>query len=63
VQFSFAGSAGANYRIWASTNLAFSPVTDKWTLLTSGTFDLEEVSFTDLDATNFTQRFYLITVP
>ncbi|HEU5124205.1 MAG TPA: autotransporter-associated beta strand repeat-containing protein [Verrucomicrobiae bacterium] len=63
VQFSFAGSVGANYRIWASTNLALSPVTDKWTLLTSGTFDLEEVSFTDLDATNFTQRFYLITVP
>lgn len=63
VQFSFAGSAGAKYRIWASTNLALSPVPDKWTLLTSGTFDVDEVSFTDLDATNFPRRFYQISLP
>jgi hypothetical protein len=63
VQFSFNGSAGQNYRIWASTNLGLVPVTNSWTLLTNSTFDDVPTLFTDSQATNFAQRFYLITVP
>ncbi|MGA9778253.1 MAG: pectinesterase family protein [Verrucomicrobiia bacterium] len=65
VQFTItgpAGSAGFGYRVWATTNLALTPVTGTWTLLTNSVFDTGPVVFTD-PASGLPQRFYLITVP
>lgn len=65
VQFTIsgpAGSAGFGYRVWATTNLALTPVTSTWTLLTNGVFDTTPTIFTD-PAGTLPQRFYLITVP
>jgi hypothetical protein len=62
-QFSFTGGAGQPYRVWASSDLSLTPVIGTWTLLDSGNFGGAPVTFTDETATNFTQRFYLITVP
>jgi len=65
VQFTItgpAGSAGFGYRVWATTNLALTPVTGTWTLLTNSVFDTGPVVFTD-PAGGLPQRFYLITVP
>lgn len=59
----FSGTSGFGYRVWATTNVALKPVTSTWTQLTSGTFGAGPVSFTDTQATNFTQRFYDITTP
>ena len=62
-QFSAAGASGQNYRVWASTNVALEPITTTWTLLSTGTFGSSPLTFTDTQATNFAQRFYLLTVP
>jgi hypothetical protein len=62
IQFAYAGPAGWNYRIWAATNLSLTPVTNTWTTLTNGIFGTTD-SFEDSQSANFTQRFYLITVP
>jgi autotransporter-associated beta strand protein len=56
------GSAGFGYRVWASTNLALTPIPSTWTLLTNGVFDTGPVVFTD-PASGLPQRFYIITVP
>ncbi|HEY1718362.1 MAG TPA: pectinesterase family protein [Verrucomicrobiae bacterium] len=63
IQFSIAGGQGQSYRVWASTNIALSPVTNTWTLLTNATFGAGPAEFTDPQATNFPQRFYIITAP
>lgn len=66
VQFTIndpAGSAGFGYRVWATTNLALTPVTSTWTLLTNDVFGTGPIVFTDSSATGLPQRFYLITVP
>jgi pectinesterase len=62
-QFSFSGTQGADYRVWATTNLALTPVISTWTLVGSGTFGAVPVIFADLQATNFAQRFYTVTSP
>jgi len=62
-QFNATGGNGQNYRVWASTNVALTPITSTWTLLSSGTFGASPVTFTDTQATNYPQRFYLLTVP
>ena len=61
-QLKFSGTSG-NYRLWASTNLALTPVTSTWSLLTSGTFSGGTVTYKDSQSTNYPRRFYLITVP
>jgi hypothetical protein len=61
-QMNFSGTAGSGYRIWSSTNAALAPVTNTWTLVTSGTFISGPNTFTDTSATN-TAKFYVITVP
>ncbi|MDR3458278.1 MAG: autotransporter-associated beta strand repeat-containing protein [Verrucomicrobiae bacterium] len=61
-QLKFSGTSG-NYRLWTTTNLTFKPVTSTWTLLTSGTFSGGTVTFKDNTATNYPQRFYVITTP
>ena len=63
VQLSYSGTTNQNYRIWATTNPALTPVTNTWTLLTNGTFTGGLSSFEDNQFTNFSERFYLITVP
>jgi hypothetical protein len=66
VQFTItgaAGSAGFGYRVWATTNLALTPVTNTWTLLTNAVFGAAPTVFTDPTTGGLPQRFYLITVP
>lgn len=62
-QFNATGASGQAYRVWASSNVALTPITSTWTLLNSGTFGGSPVTFTDTQATNYPQRFYLLTVP
>ncbi|MGC3956841.1 MAG: pectinesterase family protein [Verrucomicrobiota bacterium] len=62
-QFSATGVNGQNYRVWASTDVTLTPITTTWTLLSSGTFGGTPISFADLQATNYPQRFYILTVP
>jgi hypothetical protein len=61
-RLTFSGPSGQDYELRASTNLALTPVT-LWDLLDSGTFGNSPVSFDDLQATNFAQRFYLLDLP
>jgi pectate lyase len=63
IQFSISGTAGQSYRLWASTNIALSPITNLWTLLTNDAFGNGPTIYTDSQATNFPKRFYIITVP
>lgn len=63
VQFSFAGTEGADYRVWATTNIALTPVIGTWTQVGSGTFGASPVPFTDSQAPNYPNRFYMITSP
>ena len=65
VQFTITGpngSAGFGYRIWATTNLDLSPITNTWTLLTNGVFGAGPFIFTDTP-NGLPQRFYIITAP
>ena len=61
-QMNFFGPVGFSYRIWASTNLALSPVTNTWTLVSASTFTSGVNTFADTSATN-SAAFYVITVP
>ncbi|MFM2294170.1 MAG: hypothetical protein RLZZ350_583, partial [Verrucomicrobiota bacterium] len=63
VQFSFSGNSGSTYRIWASTNLAATPITNTWTLLTNATFTGALQTFTDTQIATRPRRFYVLTVP
>jgi len=64
VQLNYTGPAGYGYTIWASTNLALTPIQSTWTKLkTGGTFSGATDTYTDSSAGSKTSRFYLITVP
>jgi len=63
VRFSFNGSIGLPYRVWACTNLALNLDTGSWILLTNGSFNQTIESFADPDAAQFKQRFYRVSVP
>jgi len=56
------GPVGATYSLWASPDVALTPITS-WTLLSSGTITVSPFTINDLDATNYTQRFYLLSTP
>jgi autotransporter-associated beta strand protein len=58
----FSGTAGQNYELRGATNVALTPLTS-WSLLTSGIFGASPVTFDDLQATNYPQRFYRLRVP
>ena len=60
-QLSGTGSTNQPYRVLATTNLAL-PVSD-WLQVGSGTFANGAFSFTDLNATNYPERFYLLVTP
>ena len=57
------GAVGGTYKLWATTNLALTPVTNTWKLLSSGTITTSPFTNTDLTATNYSQRFYLFSTP
>jgi hypothetical protein len=57
------GTAGSNFRLWSTTNLALHPVTNTWTLAGNGTFSVAgAASITDAQATS-AAKFYVITEP
>jgi fibronectin-binding autotransporter adhesin len=60
-QMSGTGAADQAYRILATTNLA-EPFTN-WTEVDTGTFAGGVFSFTDVDSTNYTRRFYRVVMP
>ena len=57
------GALGATYKLWSSTNVAATPITSTWTLLSSGTITVSPFTINDLAATNYPQRFYLFGAP
>ena len=66
VQFTVAGANGAagfSYRVWATTNLLLSPITNTWNLVGSGVFGSGSTTYTDTPASSQPQKFYIITVP
>jgi fibronectin-binding autotransporter adhesin len=63
LQLTFSGTSNANYRVWASTNIALTPITSTWSNVSSGTFGGAPVTYTDTQATNYPGRFYTITIP
>jgi fibronectin-binding autotransporter adhesin len=56
------GAEGTGFTIHASTNLALTPLS-AWTVLGTGTIGAGPTPFDDLTATNFPDRFYLISTP
>lgn len=59
--FTIAGGVGQAYSVRASTDVA-APVAS-WTVLESGNLPSANYTFTDLNATNFPARFYIISTP
>ncbi len=57
------GAIGGTFKLWATTNLALTPVTNTWTLLTNGTVTVSPFTITDPGAATNQQRFYLFTAP
>jgi hypothetical protein len=58
----FSGKAGASFSVLASTNLDLKPLS-AWTVLDTGTLGSGPTIFEDLTATNYLERFYLISTP
>jgi fibronectin-binding autotransporter adhesin len=56
------GTAGTGFTVHASTNLALTPLS-AWTVLGTGTIGSGPTPFDDLTATNYPDRFYLISTP
>jgi hypothetical protein len=61
--YSYAGSSGTAYRLWASSDVTLAPITSAWALLTNGTFTGAPITFNDKDAPNHPERFYIISLP
>ncbi|PWU18931.1 MAG: hypothetical protein C5B50_07895 [Verrucomicrobia bacterium] len=61
--YSYPDSSGTAYRLWTSSDPTLKPITTAWTLLTNGTFSGTPITFTDHDAPNHPDRFYIISVP
>jgi autotransporter-associated beta strand protein len=63
-QVNFSGPGGSSYRVFATTNLLATPITNTWTLVASGVIPNNgSATITDTTAASFPQRFYLISVP
>ena len=56
------GATGTGFTVHATTNLALTPLS-AWTVLGSGTIGAGPTPFVDLTATNYLDRFYLISTP
>jgi autotransporter-associated beta strand protein len=61
VAFTITGGVGQAYSVRASSNVA-APVAS-WTVLESGILQSANYTFTDLNATNYPARFYIISTP
>jgi hypothetical protein len=62
-QLNLGGAPSTAFRLWTTTNVALTPITAKWTLLTSGSFNGSGAAvFTDAAATN-EAKYYVITQP
>jgi autotransporter-associated beta strand protein len=57
------GAVGTAYSLWATTNLALTPVSSTWTLVTNGTITASPFTIQDTGSTNYQQRFYLFSTP
>jgi hypothetical protein len=57
----FSGSPGADYSVYATTNLAL-PISN-WMVLTTGSFNGAPVPFQDTNATKYKARFYEVVLP
>jgi endo-1,4-beta-xylanase len=55
--------AGTPYRLWATTNLMLSPISDTWELITNGVVVESPFALVDLGATNQPRRFYRFSTP
>jgi len=60
-KLAFSGWAGAGYSVRASTNLV-APVST-WNILSTNVFGSSPTNYTDLAATNWPNRYYLISIP
>ena len=63
VSLTATGAVGAAYSLWASTNVALTPIMSTWTRLSSGTVTGSPFTILDNTATNFQERFYLFSTP
>ena len=54
---------GTPYRLWASTNVAMTPVSNTWNLIGTGNTTSNPFTIYDLSATNFPRRFYRWSSP
>ena len=57
------GTIGSTYKLYATTNVALTPISTTWTLLSSGTVTTSPFTINDLNATNFPNRFYIFSAP
>jgi phosphatidylinositol-3-phosphatase len=60
-QLAFSGPSGQTYQVLASDDMTVPQ--SEWTVIGSGTFGSTNVIFTDPDAANHTNRFYVIKSP
>ncbi len=63
VSLTATGGIGSSYKLWASTNVAATPISTTWTLLQSGTVTTSPFTVQDSTATNFSRRFYIFSAP
>ena len=64
IQVTYAGPPLGNYRLWASEDINARPIYTTWTLLTNSPMPAGgSATFADTQATNYPQRFYIITSP
>jgi hypothetical protein len=62
-QLTLDGVPNSTYHLWSTTNLALSPITNTWTLVTTGTFSSGgTVTIVDTAATG-SDKFYVVTQP
>jgi autotransporter-associated beta strand protein len=57
------GTIGSTYKLWATTNIALTPIALTWTLINSGTVTSSPFVVNDLTATNYPRRFYIFSSP
>jgi len=63
-QLTFSSPAGNSYRVWASANVAATPITNAWTVIASGVFNGTGVAtISDTAAASLPLRFYVVSVP
>jgi hypothetical protein len=62
-QLNFTGPAGTGYTIWATSDVALSPVQTTWTSLATGAFSGGTDTYMDPNGGTNPHQFYIITVP